>query len=232
MAELYAVRSLCSYINDSTWCCFEAARRYYLGTGIWPLVQRRSFEAITGRKQDFWLEEFRPLLDAPLPAGADAELVISRVDEAIRIFRSRGSTKAERRQAVRELVDVLEALRSDIKEEMLPKDEGELSASPTGSRSATTTESSAATATTRSGSAGRTGSTSPRSAPSCGCARSSATPRRSRTPRTTRTPLGCAAARSAAHTAGQPREVVESPRRAVPVLRRLLVAGELMQSPA
>jgi hypothetical protein len=69
-------------------------------------------------------EEFRPLLDAALPASADADLVISRVDEAIRIFRSRGSTKAERRQAVRELADVLEAL--DIKEEMLPKDEGEL----------------------------------------------------------------------------------------------------------
>ena len=71
-------------------------------------------------------EDFRPLLDAPLPASADADLVTSRVDDAIRIFRGRGSTKAERRQALRELADVLEALRSDIREEMLPKDEGEL----------------------------------------------------------------------------------------------------------
>jgi hypothetical protein len=28
---------------------------YYLFTGIWPLLSRRSFEAITGRKQEFWL---------------------------------------------------------------------------------------------------------------------------------------------------------------------------------
>jgi len=28
---------------------------YYLLTGIWPLLSRGTFEAITGRKQDFWL---------------------------------------------------------------------------------------------------------------------------------------------------------------------------------
>src|SRR5690349_16089662 len=41
-------------------------------------------------------------------------------------FRSRNSTKADRRQAVRELADALEAIRGEIKEEMLPKDEREL----------------------------------------------------------------------------------------------------------
>ena len=71
-------------------------------------------------------EEFRPLLNAPLPATADADLVTGRVDEAKRIFQSRASTKGDRRRAVRELADVLEVLRSDLKQEMLPKDEREL----------------------------------------------------------------------------------------------------------
>ena len=71
-------------------------------------------------------EEFRTLLDAPVPATADADLVTARVDEAKRIFQSRASTKADRRQAVRELADVLEVLRPEIKEEMLSQDEREL----------------------------------------------------------------------------------------------------------
>lgn len=68
-------------------------------------------------------DEFRPLLEASVPPTTDAELVTARVDEAKRIFQSRTSGRADRRQAVRELADALEALRSDIKEEMLPKDE-------------------------------------------------------------------------------------------------------------
>jgi hypothetical protein len=28
---------------------------YLVATGSWPLVHRASFEAVTGRKQDFWL---------------------------------------------------------------------------------------------------------------------------------------------------------------------------------
>ena len=28
---------------------------YFTLTGVWPLVSRRSFERVTGRKQDFWL---------------------------------------------------------------------------------------------------------------------------------------------------------------------------------
>lgn len=71
-------------------------------------------------------EEFRQLLDASVPASADSELVTARVKEATMVFQSRASSKADRRQAVRELADVLEALRSDLKEVMLPKDEREL----------------------------------------------------------------------------------------------------------
>jgi len=28
---------------------------YYIATGIWPLVDRRSFERVSGPKEDFWL---------------------------------------------------------------------------------------------------------------------------------------------------------------------------------
>jgi hypothetical protein len=28
---------------------------YLVATGVWPLVHRGSFEAVTGRKRDFWL---------------------------------------------------------------------------------------------------------------------------------------------------------------------------------
>lgn len=28
---------------------------YFLGAGLWPLLHRRSFEAVTGPKADFWL---------------------------------------------------------------------------------------------------------------------------------------------------------------------------------
>lgn len=28
---------------------------YLVATGVWPLVHRRSFEAVTGPKEDFWL---------------------------------------------------------------------------------------------------------------------------------------------------------------------------------
>ena len=28
---------------------------FYVGTGVWPIVHRRSFERVTGPKTDFWL---------------------------------------------------------------------------------------------------------------------------------------------------------------------------------
>jgi hypothetical protein len=37
---------------------------FYLVTGIWPLVSRRSFEAVTGPKYDFWLVQTIGLLIA------------------------------------------------------------------------------------------------------------------------------------------------------------------------
>jgi len=35
---------------------------YYVASGTWPLVSRRSFETITGRKQDWWLVQMVGLL--------------------------------------------------------------------------------------------------------------------------------------------------------------------------
>jgi hypothetical protein len=35
----------------------RAQAGYYIATGLWPLVHRRSFEAVSGRKADFWLAQ-------------------------------------------------------------------------------------------------------------------------------------------------------------------------------
>ena len=42
---------------------------YYLTTGIWPLVHRRSFEAVTGPKTDFWLVQTVGAVVAAIGAG-------------------------------------------------------------------------------------------------------------------------------------------------------------------
>jgi hypothetical protein len=39
---------------------FQAA--YYLLTGVWPLLSRRTFEAVTGPKTDWWLVQMVGLL--------------------------------------------------------------------------------------------------------------------------------------------------------------------------
>lgn len=39
--------------TTSKLCAAQGA--FYLATGIWPLVSRRTFEAVTGPKTDFWL---------------------------------------------------------------------------------------------------------------------------------------------------------------------------------
>lgn len=42
---------------------------YYLATGVWPLVNRRSFEAVTGPKADWWLVQMVGLLAATIGAA-------------------------------------------------------------------------------------------------------------------------------------------------------------------
>jgi hypothetical protein len=71
-------------------------------------------------------EEFHQLLSAAGPEGTPHDLVTSRIDAAVKRFRARGATVDDRRHAVRDLADVLEALRPDIKENMLSADESAL----------------------------------------------------------------------------------------------------------
>lgn len=65
-----------------------------------------------------------PLTDARLPGLSlmDAD----HVDAAIHKFRARSSTHTDRRDAVRDLADVLESIRADLKEHMSRKDEAAL----------------------------------------------------------------------------------------------------------
>ncbi len=65
------------------------------------------------------------LLDAPLP-GSDAQNVDQRVQAAIRKFRQRHSTPDDRRDAVRDLVDVLEFLKPRVQQVLESADEREL----------------------------------------------------------------------------------------------------------
>jgi hypothetical protein len=70
--------------------------------------------------------EFAPLLAAQLPSSADPGSVKEKVENAVARFRARGTSMEERRVAVRDLADVLEALRSVAKGHMTRKDESEL----------------------------------------------------------------------------------------------------------
>ena len=42
---------------------------FYVATGIWPLLHRRSFERVTGPKTDFWLAQTVGLMVAAIGAG-------------------------------------------------------------------------------------------------------------------------------------------------------------------
>ncbi len=68
---------------------------------------------------------FEPLMSAELPEYDDAN-VTSRVDAAINKFRRHRSSIEDRRDAVRDLADVLEFLRPRLKEVLLSKDEQDL----------------------------------------------------------------------------------------------------------
>ena len=47
---------------------------YYLATGLWPLLSRRSFEAVTGKKVDWWLVQMVGLLAATIGASIAVSL--------------------------------------------------------------------------------------------------------------------------------------------------------------
>lgn len=66
-----------------------------------------------------------PLFDASVP-HPDESNVTARVEAAVRKFRRRRSTVEDRRDAVRDLADVLEFLRKDLKSVLTSKDERDL----------------------------------------------------------------------------------------------------------
>jgi hypothetical protein len=46
-----------------------AQAAYYIATGVWPLVSRRTFERVTGPKTDFWLVQTVGLLVGSIGLG-------------------------------------------------------------------------------------------------------------------------------------------------------------------
>ena len=47
----------------------RAQSAYYVATGVWPLLSRRSFERVTGPKTDFWLVQTVGLLVTSIGIG-------------------------------------------------------------------------------------------------------------------------------------------------------------------
>ena len=69
-------------------------------------------------------EGFQPLFDADVPS--DDEKIKSRINSAIIMYRRHGATKDDRRQAVRDLSDVLEYIRPLVKSKLTKKDDDAL----------------------------------------------------------------------------------------------------------
>ena len=56
---------------------------YYLGTGVAPFVSRRAFEAVTGRKKEWWLVETVGVLVTAVGSGLAAAAARDRVTPEI-----------------------------------------------------------------------------------------------------------------------------------------------------
>ena len=67
---------------------------------------------------------FEPIFDADVPS--EDTNVVSRIDAAVLAYRRHGSTVQQRRQAVRDLIDVLEYLRPKVTAFLTRKDERDL----------------------------------------------------------------------------------------------------------
>ena len=59
---------------------------YYGVTAIWPLVSRRTFEAVTGHKDDWWLVETIALLLLPVAGALGAAGARGRVTPEIELL--------------------------------------------------------------------------------------------------------------------------------------------------
>lgn len=71
-------------------------------------------------------EGLQPLLEAGLPQGSDPANVVQRVQAAVRKFRRHSATVEDRRDALRDLADVLEFLRPQVRDVLEGKDEDDL----------------------------------------------------------------------------------------------------------
>lgn len=63
-----------------------AQAAYYGVTGVWPLVSRRSFEAVTGRKTDWWLVQTFSLALLPIGAALGAAAARDRVTPELELL--------------------------------------------------------------------------------------------------------------------------------------------------
>jgi len=103
-------------------------------------------------------EQHRELYAEPVPEGTEVE-VKDPVEHAVGLFLRRGATSEDQRAAVKQLADALEHLRSEVKEELLSKDERDLSNLQTDLRFVTTDPISSETMTSRCGTRGCSTST-------------------------------------------------------------------------
>ena len=70
-------------------------------------------------------KHFAPLLEADIPSS-DIENINSKIQRAVTKFRRHKSTLVDRKEALRELADVLEYLRPEMKDVLNSKDEGDI----------------------------------------------------------------------------------------------------------
>jgi hypothetical protein len=57
---------------------------FYAATGVWPLISRRSFEAVTGPKADWWLVQTVGVLVTTIGATLTGAGIGGRVDPSLR----------------------------------------------------------------------------------------------------------------------------------------------------
>jgi hypothetical protein len=57
---------------------------FFIGTGLWPLLHRTSFERVTGPKTDFWLAQTVGAVVASIGAGLAQAATHSRVPREVR----------------------------------------------------------------------------------------------------------------------------------------------------
>ena len=114
-------------IGEEPWFDWnQEAGRAEFRERINPILERRDppLELIeSGEIVERAPEPFRRLVEQELPEHAPKKEVTDRVEDAVRHFRRRGATAGDRRAAVKELADVLEFLRADVKEHLLSEDE-------------------------------------------------------------------------------------------------------------